>query len=302
MKKDLAIVIPAYKARFFKEVLESIAQQDNTDFAVYIGDDASPDDLQPIVALFQDRLDIHYVRFQENMGGTNLVAHWERCIRLSEEPLIWLFSDDDLMPSDAVSRILKAAELCGKDHFFGRFPLSVMNAQGEVLFSNPPFSSEKISGYDFLLDKLSGKISSAACEYVFSRRIWSESGGFVQFPLAWCSDDATWAKFGDYASGICSLPGQAVYWRNAEGENISNSSKYDKQKLEAAGLFLQWIAAHYPAKMKDPVLHQALVRYLKTILRISVRRNYQWSDLFYLCKILARFSPKAAVRLLGSCR
>ena len=53
MKKDLAIVIPAYKARFFKEVLESIAQQDNTDFAVYIGDDASPDDLQSSLPFFK---------------------------------------------------------------------------------------------------------------------------------------------------------------------------------------------------------------------------------------------------------
>lgn len=301
MNKKLAIVIPAYKALFFREVLDSIAQQDNQDFTVYVGDDASPDDLQSIVELYKERLDIHYVRFQENMGGSNLVAHWERCISLSSEPLVWLFSDDDLMPSDAVSRILKAVDWYGSDDFFGRFPLSVINAQGEVLFNNPPLSSDRISGYAFLLDKLFGKISSAACEYVFSRRIWLESGGFVQFPLAWCSDDATWAKFGTYSSGIIPLHGLPVCWRNAEGENISNSTKYDKQKLEATELFLRWIASFYPSKMKDPMLHRALVRFLRTILKISVRQNYRWSDLFHLCKILARFSPKAAIRLLDPC-
>ena len=302
MEKDLAIVIPAYKARFFKEVLDSIAQQDNPNFAVYVGDDASPDDLMSIVALFQEKMDIHYVRFQENMGSHNLVAHWERCIRLSHEPLIWLFSDDDLMPSDAVDRVLKAAEQYGHDYFFSRFPLSVIDEHGKITFSNPLFASDKVSGYEFLLDKLSGKISSAACEYVFSRQVWQQSGGFVQFPLAWCSDDATWASFADEASGIISLPGKPVCWRNAEGTNISNSCKYDRQKLEATGLFLQWIASHYSDKMKDSSLHRALEKYLRIILKISVRRNYQWNDLIHLCIILARFSPWAAIRLFCSCK
>ena len=40
--KKLAIIIPAYKQRFLRETLDSIAKQNNHDFTVYIGDDASP--------------------------------------------------------------------------------------------------------------------------------------------------------------------------------------------------------------------------------------------------------------------
>lgn len=41
--KKLAIVIPAYKGRFLKETLDSIAVQAHKDeFVLYIGDDASP--------------------------------------------------------------------------------------------------------------------------------------------------------------------------------------------------------------------------------------------------------------------
>lgn len=40
--KKLAIIIPAYKPRFLRETLDSIAKQNNHDFTVYIGDDASP--------------------------------------------------------------------------------------------------------------------------------------------------------------------------------------------------------------------------------------------------------------------
>lgn len=91
MKNKLAIVIPAYKACFFREVLDSLAKQSRRDFTVYIGDDASPDDLESIVSDYKDQLDIFYFRFEQNWGGRDLVAHWERCIELSDEPLIWLF-------------------------------------------------------------------------------------------------------------------------------------------------------------------------------------------------------------------
>ena len=55
MKNKLAIIIPAYKACFFREVLDSIVRQSNRDFTVYIGDDASPDDLESIVSDYKDK-------------------------------------------------------------------------------------------------------------------------------------------------------------------------------------------------------------------------------------------------------
>lgn len=66
MKNKLAIIIPAYKACFFREVLDSIVRQSNRDFTVYIGDDASPDDLESIVSDYKDKLDIFYFRFEQN--------------------------------------------------------------------------------------------------------------------------------------------------------------------------------------------------------------------------------------------
>lgn len=106
--KKLAIVIPAYKGRFLKETLDSIAVQAHKDeFVLYIGDDASPERLDKIVESYQNKVNLVYHRFSENMGGKDLVAHWERCIQLSAEPFIWLFSDDDLMPADGVERVME---------------------------------------------------------------------------------------------------------------------------------------------------------------------------------------------------
>ena len=228
----MAIVIPAYKGRFLKETLDSIAVQAHKDeFVLYIGDDASPERLDKIVESYQNKVNLVYHRFSENMGGKDLVAHWERCIQLSAEPFIWLFSDDDLMPADGVERVMEA--LSRPHHqrgYFFRFPLAVIDGE----------------------NKLQGKIDSAAVEYVFSREIWQSAGGFVHFPMAWCSDDATWAAFARHAGGVISLPGQPVCWRNVEGANISNSAGHDKDKLHATILFLRWMRNMFSDYVDDP--------------------------------------------------
>lgn len=71
----MAIVIPAYKGRFLKETLDSIAVQTHKDeFVLYIGDDASPERLDKIVESYQNKVNLVYHRFSENMGGKDLVA------------------------------------------------------------------------------------------------------------------------------------------------------------------------------------------------------------------------------------
>ena len=202
----MAIVIPAYKGRFLKETLDSIAVQAHKDeFVLYIGDDASPERLDKIVESYQNKVNLVYHRFSENMGGKDLVAHWERCIQLSAEPFIWLFSDDDLMPADGVERVMEA--LSRPHHqrgYFFRFPLAVIDGENKRIRANRPLEEGSVSCYRLLLDKLQGKIDSAAVEYVFSREIWQSAGGFVHFPMAWCSDDATWAAFARHAG--CEAP------------------------------------------------------------------------------------------------
>lgn len=235
----MAIVIPAYKGRFLKETLDSIAVQAHKDeFVLYIGDDASPERLDKIVESYQNKVNLVYHRFSENMGGKDLVAHWERCIQLSAEPFIWLFSDDDLMPADGVERVMEA--LSRPHHqrgYFFRFPLAVIDGENKRIRANRPLEEGSVSCYRLLLDKLQGKIDSAAVEYVFSREIWQSAGGFVHFPMAWCSDDATWAAFARHAGGVISLPGQPVCWRNVEGANISNVTLPVMTKINCTLLF-----------------------------------------------------------------
>ena len=99
----LAIVIPAYKTKFLREALLSITSQSDKNFQLYIGDDASPESIAEVVREFSEKLPVKFHRFDENFGKTSLVKHWERCVRMTSEPWVWIFSDDDLMDADCVA-------------------------------------------------------------------------------------------------------------------------------------------------------------------------------------------------------
>lgn len=76
-------------------------------------------------------------------------GHWERCIAMSKEPIVWLFSDDDLMPCDGIERILKVLDKCGERNIMLRFPLALIDGGNNVIYENSPFTDEMISGYNF---------------------------------------------------------------------------------------------------------------------------------------------------------
>ena len=138
--EKVAVIIPAYKSRFLQQTLDSMVVQTNQDFTVYIGDDASPHDLKNIVSLYQGKLDIVYHRFEINLGKKDLPGHWERCIEMSKEPVIWFFSDDDLMPCDGIERVLKALQECGEKNIMFRFPLVVVDDENNEMYANPSFN------------------------------------------------------------------------------------------------------------------------------------------------------------------
>ncbi len=250
MKAPLAIVIPAYKARFLDEALASIAAQTRREFRVYVGDDASPEGLEAVCRRWQKPLGLRYTRFESNLGGRDLVAQWQRCVALSNEPWVWLFSDDDRMPPDAVERLLAAFKTGGE---LFHFDVEQIDAEGRVLRREPDFPRQ-LPVREFARRRLRFELSSFAPDYVFARAAYERVGGFVNFPRAWCSDDASWIAFGA-AHGIRTLAGAPVQWRFS-GANISARHGPDAvDKLRAQVAYLRWLDAFLranPAREGEP--------------------------------------------------
>lgn len=238
----LAIVIPAYKPDFLKATLQSVANQSVKDFSLYIGDDCSPHSLLPIIKPFEDKIDIRYHRFDENLGGRDLVAHWERCIDLTNgEPYIWLFSDDDLMDPGCVETFYKNVSPAIDLY---RFNVDVIDSDNKTVdeINLPDF----ISSRDFYIKKINNEIGCFVVEFIFSRKIYEEANHFEKFDLAWGSDIATWINM-SFEHGIRTLQGSKIRWRRS-GINISSvidTSIFDRKML-ALGDFFKWGNRRFP--------------------------------------------------------
>lgn len=229
--KQLAIVIPAYKATFLKETLDSIAKQTCKDFVLYIGDDASPYDLKAIIDDYANSIDIIYKRFDTNLGGSNLVKHWERCIALSTEPYIWLFSDDDIMEAECVENFIKLSKDI-RDNYLIHFNINIIDEINNRNIIIPNTFPMLLSAFDFIQHKLSLNkkkyLHSFVVEFIFSRELYKLSGGFVEYDLAWGSDFITWVKMSSISKGIYTIDGNhaLIKWRKSL-ENISPSRNKD---------------------------------------------------------------------------
>lgn len=241
MKNKLAIIIPAFKNDFLDKTLESLSRQSNQNFIVYIGDDASPYDLKSIVDEFSSKLNIVYKRFEDNLGSKSLTKQWERCIELSNEDWVWLFSDDDLLSPSAIDSFYITLEKKPNSKFF-KFFTTMIDAEGkeiDLFRDKTNIETNMISAKDFITKRLKNdRFRSYVVEYVFSRDLF-ERYKFVDFPLAWSSDDATWLLYAIDNGGIDIIKDH-IYWR-LSGINISSTNVKDDEKQKASIQYMNWL-------------------------------------------------------------
>ena len=290
MNQNLAIVIPAYKPDFFKQTLQSIQDQSDQRFSLYIFDDASPSDLESVVKLYDFDCDLIYKHFDKNLGGQSLVRQWERCIEnIGNEEWIWLFSDDDIMSPDCVKSFYQTANQ-KPGYAAYRFNTEKISTDGEIIRENR--FPETFEGADFLNLKLSYEQESYIVEYIFSREAYRAVNGFPNLPLAWAADDLFCLKLADYG-GIATIQDGRVQWRYSD-TNISGKSdrKNARRKMDASLTFVRWILDHknigeklepkdlpvswYVRQIKTMEGQLTLLDELKAVLKLSFRKKDVW--------------------------
>lgn len=242
MTSNLAIVLPAYKSDFLEETLQSIRNQTDQRFSLYIFDDASPHNIERIVQKIPIEGQIHFKKFDKNLGKESLTRQWQRCIEeTAGEEWIWLFSDDDIMTSDCVESFYRMLDE-RPDFSAYRFNTKKISGNGTTIKENQ--FPEAFDGAEFLNRKLSYKEESYIVEYIFSRQAYFEIDGFPDLPLAWTADDLFCLKLAEHGQ-ICSIKGGWVHWRYS-GSNISGrrDRRNAQLKLKAASEFVDWIMDH----------------------------------------------------------
>lgn len=256
MENQLAIIIPAFKPDFLQKALQSIENQTNKNFQVYIGDDASPHDLQSICQPFVDRNGWNYHRFDHNLGSKNLVQHWNRSVQLSVEPWVWLFSDDDEMADNCVEGFYESLSKQDDCQVF-KFNFSIINSASEVIETNPVEKGE-IHPFNFGKLRFERQLLTSAVEFIFKRQAWQRENGFISFPAAWCSDDASWMAFSE-PKAIQIIPKGLVYWRMSHVNISSLAGNFVYAKLEAALMFIQWFNQKYKSQIQPQLFGEQVI-------------------------------------------
>lgn len=239
-------LLPAYKPDFFKEALDSILGQTYRDFKLIILDDCSPYDLRSIVDEYDDDR-ITYYRNEENMGGKSLVACWNKLLGFADSEYIILASDDDVYEVCFLEEMERLARKYPEVDLL-RARVRAINDKNETIDKDARYE-EYVDGMDFLKQKHFNNALRCIANYVFNVSVLKEKGGFVNFPLAWYSDDATVMMM---AENGCANSNDMLFNFRSSSVSISSRklSKSDAYKKALATiLFDKWFADNICVRM-----------------------------------------------------
>lgn len=276
----LAIVIPYYKITFFEETLQSLSNQTDKRFKVYIGDDESLEIPIDLLEKFKDKFDFAYHRFESNLGGMSLVKQWERCIALmGDEEWIMILGDDDYLEDNVVASWYQQYDIFYNKSNVIRFASKSVNMKLNGIISDSfthPLWEKAIDSY---YRRFKGLTRSTLSEYVFSKESFLKYG-FHNFPLAWHSDDGAWLDFSDFKP-IYTINESNVFVRHSD-ECISGSNKNQNLKDTASVDFIKKSILNklYLLTKKQQI---ELLLYYEIVIKKNRKLKYnEWFELFYI--------------------
>lgn len=249
----ISFVLPAYKRKYFRVALDSILAQSYRDFELIVVDDKSPEGLYEVIKEYPwervgetlpdggrkwnvDGISVRYYQNAKNIGGEDLVAAWNQAMGYATGEWCVLASDDDIYHPEYLREMLRLqAKYPECDLFHCR--LAVINAEGKWL----RVGEQRIEFESQVQMAYSRGIMSfwqTAQEYMFRRSALEDINGFVKFPLAWYSDDATWMLLSRRG---CVCSSRILFFFRQSGENISSNiiSSFER-KARAADMFKKW--------------------------------------------------------------
>ena len=235
----LAIVIPYYKYTFFEDTLQSLANQTDKRFKVYVGDDGSLEHPTDLLEKYKDQFDLVYHRFDTNLGSISLVQQWERCVeKTGTEEWIMILGDDDTLSVNCVASFYaNLAEVELQKINVIRFATVVINQDNEkisTLHKHPKLEKST----DFLIRRFQGGTRSSLSEYVFRKSVLVQIR-FKDLPLAWYADLLAVVEVSEF-NLIFTINEAVVYFR-LSGLNITSRNDNSLQKNIASFHFYYYL-------------------------------------------------------------
>lgn len=229
-----SFILPAWKGKYLSESVSSILAQSCTDFELVIVDDHSPENLKQIVSSFHDAR-ISYYRNKENIGGKDLVAQWNHCLQYAHGDYVILATDDDLYEPKFLEEMSQLIDTYPAVELL-RARILQVNADTHIMGIDRCYK-EHLTKDEFVYHMLHG-MKGGIPQYVFRRQALIDKGGFVNFPKAWASDDATAIMMAEH--GVATTQEHLVRFRWSD-INISSDKRNILEKVHARLMFYHWL-------------------------------------------------------------
>ena len=230
----ISFIMPAYKAAYLKEAISSILAQTSADWELIVVDDCSPDNLEKIVAEFNDPR-IRYYRNETNLGGKDLVAQWNHSITFATGDWIVLAGDDDMYGSRFAEEVIRLAAKYSDVNLI-RSRVEQIGEKSEHLYDDgvaPEFETKE----EFFEDYLEAKTFTCIGNYAFKKKALLEAGGFFPLPSAFGTDTITPIILS--ANGVAGTKDMLFKFRQSTIHLSSNPHKIH-DKLEAVNKMFEW--------------------------------------------------------------
>ena len=229
-----SFVMSAHRSRYIRESIDSILAQRFDDFELLVVDDVSPDGLDNIVAEYDDAR-VSYHQVEKDLGNYDLVGKWNKSIEFAKGDYVILATDDDLYEPTLLSSFAPLIEKYPDVDLF-RARILTIDANGTITSIDKCYK-EYLSSVEFRYHMMHG-MRGGIPQYIFKRKTLVDKGGFVNFPKAWASDDATALMMSD--RGVVTSQEHLVRFRYS-GVNISSDRSQGLEKFKARLQFSRWL-------------------------------------------------------------
>ena len=259
----ISFILPAYKAKFLDQAIESILGQSYGNIELIIVDDDSPQNLEEIVSRYNDPR-ISYFRNEVNIGGKDLVAQWNKCITYANGEYLVLAADDDIYHKDFTQECIKLIDKYPEVDML-RSRISLINDQGDLLEIDG-ILAERCSQEEYVYSWIKGVPYVCIGNYMFkTKAIQTEK--FDNLPYAFGTDTITTVKLAK--NGMANTKDMLFDFRISDIHLSSDPTKYE-QKVEAITLLYSMLGK---IKYKKPT----------NSIEEFCQSRVQWDTLYQKC-------------------
>ena len=261
---SFSIGIPAYKAKYLQDCIESILNQSYSHFELIIINDCSPDPIEKIVKQFPDSR-IKYWCNEKNTGAENVVNNWNKCLEKANREFFILMGDDDKMEPNYLEEFIKLIQ---------QYPsLDVFHCRSKIIDEHSnfvmltPSCPEYESVYDNIWHSMNGYRIPYISDFVYRTTTLKEHGGFYRLPLAWASDNIS-SYIAMEEKGIAHTNEPLLNYRS-HSLSITSSGNHEL-KMKAILLQQKWFQEFLkkkPLSQNDIIIYDDLCKKINKILQ-----------------------------------